>query len=273
MPGLRPCRHTSTSTLGPEVVPFLHPLHLPSGVSPSPPFLAQGGDRHLRGCQLSPHLGLGPPSYFLPILSTGDSWGMLACLCTVLWHLPAVPALNRTGDPGPGPSIQKTYDLTRYLEHQLRSLAGTYVSIPFTLGRGFGAGGEHGAGVLVSNGVMREALWVHTVSPSGLSPALPSQVPPHPGPGTRHVGRPRTRLGPLPHWLPAQLPASPGGWGSLLCLHRVVVSLARAGLGGDGGAPPSVLVFQLDSTPRPGALLLQTRGPPSVCLSHPSQAS
>lgn len=53
---------------------------------------------------------------------------MLACLCTVLWHLPAVPALNRTGDPGPGPSIQKTYDLTRYLEHQLRSLAGTYVS-------------------------------------------------------------------------------------------------------------------------------------------------
>ncbi|XP_053418060.1 cardiotrophin-like cytokine factor 1 isoform X2 [Nycticebus coucang] len=54
---------------------------------------------------------------------------MLACLCTVLWHLPAVPALNRTGDPGPGPSIQKTYDLTRYLEHQLRSLAGTYSHI------------------------------------------------------------------------------------------------------------------------------------------------
>nr|XP_042114719.1 cardiotrophin-like cytokine factor 1 isoform X2 [Peromyscus maniculatus bairdii] len=61
-------------------------------------------------------------------LRAGDSWGMLACLCTVLWHLPAVPALNRTGDPGPGPSIQKTYDLTRYLEHQLRSLAGTYES-------------------------------------------------------------------------------------------------------------------------------------------------
>nr|XP_060463369.1 cardiotrophin-like cytokine factor 1 isoform X4 [Panthera onca] len=59
-------------------------------------------------------------------LRAGDSWGMLACLCAVLWHLPAVPALNRTGDPGPGPSIQKTYDLTRYLEHQLRSLAGTY---------------------------------------------------------------------------------------------------------------------------------------------------
>ncbi|VCW66632.1 unnamed protein product [Gulo gulo] len=62
----------------------------------------------------------------MPLPSTGDSWGLLACLCTVLWHLPAVPALNRTGDPGPGPSIQKTYDLTRYLEHQLRSLAGTY---------------------------------------------------------------------------------------------------------------------------------------------------
>lgn len=118
--------HSWTTSLS-----LLHPLHLPSGLSPSPPFLAQGGDRHLRGCQLFPHVGLGPPSYFLPILSTGDSWGMLACLCTVLWHLPAVPALNRTGDPGPGPSIQKTYDLTRYLEHQLRSLAGTYVSIPF----------------------------------------------------------------------------------------------------------------------------------------------
>ncbi|KAF6104513.1 hypothetical protein HJG60_011422 [Phyllostomus discolor] len=58
--------------------------------------------------------------------AAGDSWGIIACLCTVLWHLPAVPALNRTGDPGPGPSIQKTYDLTRYLEHQLRTLAGTY---------------------------------------------------------------------------------------------------------------------------------------------------
>ncbi|TKC36643.1 hypothetical protein EI555_010760, partial [Monodon monoceros] len=65
----------------------------------------------------------------VPVLPPGrDSWGMLACLCTVLWHLPAVPALNRTGDPGPGPSIQKTYDLTRYLEHQLRSLAGTYLN-------------------------------------------------------------------------------------------------------------------------------------------------
>ncbi|XP_049636842.1 cardiotrophin-like cytokine factor 1 [Suncus etruscus] len=72
------------------------------------------------------HLASHPPSRSLP--AQGDSWGVLACLCTVLWHLPAVPALNRTGDPGPGPSIQKTYDLTRYLEHQLRSLAGTYLN-------------------------------------------------------------------------------------------------------------------------------------------------
>ncbi|XP_062051721.1 cardiotrophin-like cytokine factor 1 isoform X1 [Lepus europaeus] len=68
------------------------------------------------------------PAHGYPEGPRGDSWGMLACLCTVLWHLPAVPALNRTGDPGPGPSIQKTYDLTRYLEHQLRSLAGTYLN-------------------------------------------------------------------------------------------------------------------------------------------------
>lgn len=132
------------NTLGPAVFPSLPRRCRPSGLPP--PFLAQGGDRHLRGCQLFPHLGRGPPSYFLTILSAGDSWGMLACLCTVLWHLPAVPALNRTGDPGPGPSIQKTYDLTRYLEHQLRSLAGTYVSILYTLvtwqrrSRGFGEG-------------------------------------------------------------------------------------------------------------------------------------
>lgn len=83
--------------------------------------------------------GPGPHSCFSSILPAGDSWGMLACLCTVLWHLPAVPALNRTGDPGPGPSIQKTYDLTRYLEHQLRSLAGTYVSIQ---SRSLGVGEE-----------------------------------------------------------------------------------------------------------------------------------
>ena len=88
-------------------------------------------------CQLPPGPGQATLR-FLTALSTGDSWGMLACLCTVLWQLPAVPALNRTGDPGPGPSIQKTYDLTRYLEHQLRSLAGTYVSIGAAQGLGAG---------------------------------------------------------------------------------------------------------------------------------------
>lgn len=39
-----------------------------------------------------------------------------------------MPALNGTEELGAGQSIQKTYDLTRYLEHQLRTLAGTYVS-------------------------------------------------------------------------------------------------------------------------------------------------
>lgn len=33
-----------------------------------------------------------------------------------------------------------------------------------------------------------------------------------------------------------------------------------------------MLVFQLASPPRPGALLFWTHGPPSVCLTHPSQA-
>ncbi|XP_055271374.1 cardiotrophin-like cytokine factor 1 isoform X1 [Moschus berezovskii] len=105
----------------------------PSSILPAPiccPTLAwlppQVG-RHLRGCPLPPGPGQATLT-LLAVLSTGDSWGMLACLCTVLWQLPAVPALNRTGDPGPGPSIQKTYDLTRYLEHQLRSLAGTYLN-------------------------------------------------------------------------------------------------------------------------------------------------
>lgn len=187
MPGLCPCAHTSTLALGPELFPFLRPLHLPSGLSASPPFLAQGGDRHLRGCQLFPCLGLGPPSYFLPILSTGDSWGMLACLCTVLWHLPAVPALNRTGDPGPGPSIQKTYDLTRYLEHQLRSLAGTYVSIlsPVHLlwaldkeGREAFGKREHDAGVLVNDWVMRSPLGPHGFSIWPISCPSLSGAPP-----------------------------------------------------------------------------------------------
>lgn len=59
---------------------------------------------------------------------TGDSWGIFTFLCAALCNLPALPALNCTEELGAGQSIQKTYDLTRYLEHQLRTLAGTYVS-------------------------------------------------------------------------------------------------------------------------------------------------
>ncbi|NWS78442.1 CLCF1 factor, partial [Crotophaga sulcirostris] len=56
----------------------------------------------------------------------GDSWGLFTFLCAALCNLPALPALNCTEELGAGQSIQKTYDLTRYLEHQLRTLAGTY---------------------------------------------------------------------------------------------------------------------------------------------------
>ncbi|XP_062433152.1 cardiotrophin-like cytokine factor 1 [Rhea pennata] len=59
---------------------------------------------------------------------SGDSWGIFAFLCAALCNLPAVPALNGTDELGAGQSIQKTYDLTRYLEHQLRTLAGTYLN-------------------------------------------------------------------------------------------------------------------------------------------------
>nr|XP_025035099.1 cardiotrophin-like cytokine factor 1 isoform X3 [Pelodiscus sinensis] len=59
---------------------------------------------------------------------SGDSWGIFAFLCAAFWNLPAVPALNSTEEVGAGQSIQKTYDLTRYLEHQLRTLAGTYLN-------------------------------------------------------------------------------------------------------------------------------------------------
>lgn len=59
---------------------------------------------------------------------TGDSWGIFTFLCAALCNLPALPALNCSEELGAGQSIQQTYDLTRYLEHQLRTLAGTYVS-------------------------------------------------------------------------------------------------------------------------------------------------
>ncbi|NXW60587.1 CLCF1 factor, partial [Eurystomus gularis] len=58
----------------------------------------------------------------------GDSWGIFTFLCAALCNLPALPALNCTEELGTSQSIQKTYDLTRYLEHQLRTLAGTYLN-------------------------------------------------------------------------------------------------------------------------------------------------
>uniref|UniRef100_A0A8C3NW65 Cardiotrophin-like cytokine factor 1 n=11 Tax=Passeriformes TaxID=9126 RepID=A0A8C3NW65_9PASS len=59
---------------------------------------------------------------------TGDSWGIFTFLCAALCNLPALPALNCSEELGAGQSIQQTYDLTRYLEHQLRTLAGTYLN-------------------------------------------------------------------------------------------------------------------------------------------------
>lgn len=61
----------------------------------------------------------------------------------------------------------------------------------------------------------------------GLPPAfLRGEVSlPTPGPRTRHVGRPRTRLGPLPHWLPAQPPASPGA-GEVSSVYTVLWCLS-----------------------------------------------
>ncbi|XP_058663760.1 cardiotrophin-like cytokine factor 1 isoform X2 [Ammospiza nelsoni] len=59
---------------------------------------------------------------------SGDSWGIFTFLCAALCNLPALPALNCSEELGAGQSIQQTYDLTRYLEHQLRTLAGTYLN-------------------------------------------------------------------------------------------------------------------------------------------------
>ncbi|KAJ7344143.1 hypothetical protein JRQ81_000093 [Phrynocephalus forsythii] len=58
----------------------------------------------------------------------GDSWGILAFLCATLWNLPVVPALNNTDQVTTRQSIQQMYDLTRYLEHQLHTLAATYLN-------------------------------------------------------------------------------------------------------------------------------------------------
>lgn len=69
-----------------------------------------------------------PPPTLRCRVPAGDSWGIFTFLCAALCNLPALPALNCSEELGAGQSIQKTYDLTRYLEHQLRTLAGTYVS-------------------------------------------------------------------------------------------------------------------------------------------------
>lgn len=69
-----------------------------------------------------------------------------------------------------------------------------------------------------------------------------------------------------PTGCPPSRPPPPGGRGSLFCLHRVVVSLARAGLGGDGGAPPPMPVFQLASPLRVGKAVSSS----PACLLYPS---
>ncbi|CAI5762907.1 Hypothetical predicted protein [Podarcis lilfordi] len=72
---------------------------------------------------------LGGVQLLTSVLPAGDSWGILAFLCATLWNLPVVPALNSTDQvTTTRQSIQQTYDLTRYLEHQLHSLAATYLS-------------------------------------------------------------------------------------------------------------------------------------------------
>ncbi|XP_030046189.1 cardiotrophin-like cytokine factor 1 [Microcaecilia unicolor] len=57
----------------------------------------------------------------------GNSTGIFVFLLATLLHLVTVPALNIT-DSTARQSIQKTYDLTKYLEHQLQSLAGPYLN-------------------------------------------------------------------------------------------------------------------------------------------------
>ncbi|KAJ6665487.1 hypothetical protein lerEdw1_003328 [Lerista edwardsae] len=68
------------------------------------------------------------PQLLTSVLPAGDSWGILAFLCATLWNLPVVPALNSTDQVTTRQSIQQTYDLTRYLEHQLHALAATYLN-------------------------------------------------------------------------------------------------------------------------------------------------
>ncbi|KAK6468617.1 cardiotrophin-like cytokine factor 1 [Huso huso] len=61
----------------------------------------------------------------------GDSespHGPLALLLAALLNALRVPALNVTDSASPGASIQRTYELTKYLEHQLRAVTGAYLS-------------------------------------------------------------------------------------------------------------------------------------------------
>ncbi|KAG9461957.1 hypothetical protein GDO78_015264 [Eleutherodactylus coqui] len=62
------------------------------------------------------------------LLITEGSQRVLCTLLVSLLHVVSIDALNVT-DPLARSSIQKSYDLTKYLEHQLRSLAGPYVKL------------------------------------------------------------------------------------------------------------------------------------------------
>lgn len=92
---------------------------------------------------------------------------------------------------------------------------------------------------------------------------------PIPGPRTRHVGRPRTRLGPLPHWLTAQPPASPWGPGKSPLFTPCCGVSCKGGAGWGWRGPTSHAYVPARLCPRPGALLLWTHGP-SFCLPLPS---
>ncbi|CAH2321487.1 cardiotrophin-like cytokine factor 1 [Pelobates cultripes] len=59
------------------------------------------------------------------LLTTGGSYMVLCAMLISILHMVSIDALNVT-DPLARSSIQKSYDLTKYLEQQLRSLAGPY---------------------------------------------------------------------------------------------------------------------------------------------------
>ncbi|KAM8924362.1 cardiotrophin-like cytokine factor 1 [Pelodytes ibericus] len=61
------------------------------------------------------------------LLITGGSHRVLCAMLVSFLHTVSLNALNVT-DPLARSSIQKSYDLTKYLEHQLRSLAGPYLN-------------------------------------------------------------------------------------------------------------------------------------------------